>query len=136
MFGKFVQHIGSRSDGVGSEEQFQAGFFSGGDKTVGGCLVTRDIHVSSGDGAFAFNLISMGYRGMSVVSVVISGMDNLDICFSDGGLLGKFLTDKVFGDFQVAVEQPANQTYREHIAAFHHGLVVHFCVGKAIFYHL
>lgn len=83
-----------------------------------------------------FNLICMGYGSMGVVSVVISCMDDLDICPGNFGLFGEFLADEIFGYFQIAVEQPAYQAYCKHIAAFQHGLVVHSGVGKAVFHHL
>ena len=73
---------------------------------------------------------------MGVVSVVISCMDDLDICPGNFGLFGEFLADEIFGYFQIAVEQPAYQAYCKHIAAFQHGLVVHSGVGKAVFHHL
>ena len=136
MLGEFVQYIGCRSNGIGAEEQLQASLFSCGDETVSSCFVPRDIHVSAGNGSLTFNLICMGYGSMGVVSVVISCMDDLDICPGNFGLFGEFLADEIFGYFQIAVEQPAYQAYCKHIAAFQHGLVVHSGVGKAVFHHL
>ena len=131
-----MQHVGCRSDGIGTEEQLQACFLGSGNKAVGGCLVARDIHVSAGNGSLAFNLICVGYGSMGIVSVVISCMNDLDICFGYFGLFGEFFADKVFGYLQITVEQPAYQAYCKHIAAFQHGLVVHSGVGKAVFHHL
>ena len=136
MLGEFVQYIGCRSNGIGAEEQLQASLFSCGDETVSSRFVPRDIHVSAGNGGFAFNLICVGYGSMGVVSIVISCMDDLDICPGNFGLFGEFLADEIFGYLQVAVEQPAYQAYCKHIAAFQHGFVVHSGVGKAVFHHL
>lgn len=90
VLGEFVQYIGCRSNGIGAEEQLQASLFSCGDETVSSCFVPRDIHVSAGNGSLTFNLICMGYGSMGVVSVVISCMDDLDICSGNFGLLANF----------------------------------------------
>ena len=73
---------------------------------------------------------------MGIVTIVVTCTDYFDVCLGNGRLLGKFLADKVLGNSEVAVKEPADQTYGEHVAAFQHGFVVHARVGQAILYHL
>ena len=63
-------------------------------------------------------------------------MNYLNVCFCNCRLLGKLFAEEVFGNGQVAVEQPANQTECKHVTALQHRLVVHACVCQAILYHL
>ena len=137
VLGQFVQHIGGWGDGVRAQEQFQPGLFGGGNKAVSSGFVARDVHVTSGYLFLALDTASgVGYGGVRVVPVVPTGVDDFDVGFCHFGLLGKFLVDKVFRHFQVAVEQPAHQSHGKHVAAFQDGFVVHARVGQAIFYHL
>ena len=135
MLRQLMQYIGCRSNGIGTQIKFQTRFFGSGNETVSCGFVAGDVHIASGRFYFTFNLISMCNGCMGVMSVVVSGADNLDIGFCNFGFLGKFLAYEVFGYFQVAVEQPTHQPHCEHIAAFQHGFVVHTSVGKAVFYH-
>ena len=43
-------------------------------------------------------------RSMGVVAIIVTGMDHLDVGFSNGRLLGELLAQEVFGDREVAVE--------------------------------
>ena len=131
-----MQHVGCGSNGVGAEEQLQAGLFGSGNESVSCSLVSGDVHVSARHGGFAFNLICMGYGSMGVVSVVVSCMNDFDVGFGHFGLFGEFLADEVLGNLQVAVEEPAYEAHGEHVAAFQYRLVVHAGVGQAVFYHL
>ena len=135
MFGEFVQHIGGGSDGVRTQIQLQAGLLGSGDETVGCGFVTRNVHIASGGLYLTFYLVSVGNGCVGIMSIVVSGADNLDIGFRNFGLLGEVLTDEVFGYCQVAVEEPAYQSHCKHITALQHGFVVHTCVGKAVFHH-
>ena len=136
MLGELVQHVGSGSDGVGAQVELQSGFLGCGYETVGGCLVARDVHVAVGRLGLALNLIGVSHGSVCVVSVVISGADDLDVGIGNRRLLGEFLADEVFRNLQVAVEEPAHQTYGEHVAALQHGFVVHSAVGEAVLHHL
>ena len=103
-----MQHIRGWSNGVGAEEQFQSGFLGSGDEAVCCSLVAGDVHVPSGYLHLAFDAASgMCDGGMCVVSVVPSGMDNLDISFGHFGLFAELLADEVFGYLEVTVEKPA-----------------------------
>ena len=131
-----MQHVGSRGDGVGAEEQFQSGFLGGGDEAVGRGLVAGDVHVASGHLHLALDAAGgVCDGGVCIVSVVPSGVDDLDVGFGHFGLLAELLADEVFGYLEVAVEEPAHQTDGKHVAAFQDGLVVHARRGQAVFHH-
>ena len=136
MLRQLMQYIGCRSNGIGTQIKFQTRFFGSGNETVSCGFVAGDVHIASGRFYFTFNLISMCSGCMGVMSVVVSGADNLDIGFCNFGFLGEFLADKLFGYRQVAAEQPAYQSHCKHVAALQHGFVVHTRVGKAVFHHL
>ena len=78
----------------------------------------------------------MGHGGMRIGPVIISGLDNLYIGFCHGRLFGKFLTQHVERNLQVAVEQPTHQSERKHVTAFQYALVVHARVCQTGFDHL
>ena len=73
---------------------------------------------------------------MHVVTVVITSLYHLDIAFCYGRFLGEFLAQEVGNEVEVAVEQPAYQSQRKHVAALQHGLVIHSAIGKTVFHHL
>ena len=58
-------------------------------------------------------------------------MANVKVYNMQGAAVGEItLADEVFGNREVAVEEPAYQTYGKHVAALQHGLVVHARVGQ------
>ena len=69
------------------------------------------------------------------MSVVPTSLDNLDVCLSDSGLLGKLLLQEITYQVQVAVEEPANKSESEHVTALKHCLVVHSAVSQTVLYH-
>ena len=69
------------------------------------------------------------------MSVVEASLHHLDVVLGDGRFLGKFLAQEVGHEVQVAVEEPADQTQRKHVAALQDGLVVQSRVGQALFHH-
>ena len=73
---------------------------------------------------------------MSVVTVVITGLDNLDVGLGQFRLLGELVTQIVECYLQVAAEEPAYQTQSKHIAALENGLGIHAAVCKSVLYHL
>ena len=70
------------------------------------------------------------------MSVVVSGVEDLDVGFCHVGFLSEFLAQELFGCVKVSVEEPADESYGEHVAALEHGLVVHSGVGEAVLDHL
>ena len=70
------------------------------------------------------------------MSVVVSCLDDLDICFSYCWLLSKLLTKEVGNEVKIAAEQPAHKTERKHIAALQHCLIVHASLCQCILDHL
>ena len=51
------------------------------------------------------------------------------------GLLGKLLLQEIGDEFAVAVEQPADDAQRKHVAALENRLVVHARILEALFHH-
>ena len=72
---------------------------------------------------------------MGVGTVVISGSDDLDVGFRDGGFLGELLPEELCHEVEVAVEEPAHESHSKHVAAFEHALVVHALVGETLLDH-
>ena len=75
-------------------------------------------------------------RGVRVVTVVVASLHHLDIVLCNGRFLGKLLAQVVCYQVQVAVEEPAYQSQRKHIATLENSLVVHTRVSETVFYHL
>ena len=73
---------------------------------------------------------------MSVVTVVITGLDNLDVGLGQLRFLGELVTQIVECNLQVTAEKPAYKTQSKHIAALENGLGIHATVRESIFYHL
>ena len=73
---------------------------------------------------------------MHVVSIIITGVNHLDVGLGYGGLLVELLAQEGLNELYVAVEQPTDNAQREHVAALQHCLVVHSAVGKAVLHHL
>ena len=133
---QFVEHVGSRRDGVRTQIKLQSGLLGSSNETVGRGLITRDIHIAARLLHLRLDAIHVHSRRMRVVAIVVASLNHLDIGLSDGGLLGKFLLEEIEHQVQVAVEEPADESQGEHIAAFQHGLVVHSRVGQGVFHHL
>ena len=136
MLRQFVEHVGSRGNGIRTQIEFQSGLLGSSNETVGSSLVTRDIHITARFLLLRLDTINVHCRRVCVVTVVVASLDYLDISLSNSGLLGKLILEEVEHQVQVAVEKPANQSQCEHIAAFQNGLVIHSRVSQSIFYHL
>ena len=120
MLGQFVEHVSGRSNGIGAEIEFQTGLFGGGDETVGGGLVSRDVHVASALLVVSIDIVDVGCAAVGVVPKVITGLDDADVSFGYFGLLGKFLAQEVKGYLDVAAVEPAHESEGEHVAALEH----------------
>ena len=72
---------------------------------------------------------------MCIVSVIVSSLNNLNVCLGNARLLGKFLLQEIKGNIQIAVEEPAYQTERKHVATLQHALYVHICISQTILNH-
>ena len=73
---------------------------------------------------------------MYVVAIIKSGFHHLDVVLGNLRFLGKLLSEEVGHEFQVAVEEPADESQCKHVSALEHRLVVHAAVGQAVFHHL
>ena len=113
MLRQLVEHVGGRSDGVGTKVKSQSCLLSGSDKTVCCSLVTCDVHIASGFLGLRLHAIHVDGAGVGVVSVVPTGLDHLDISLCDGGLLGELIAQEVAHEVQVAVEEPADEAKGE-----------------------
>ena len=72
---------------------------------------------------------------MGIVTVVVTSLHHLDIVLGNGRFLGEFLTQEIGNEVQVAVEEPANQTQRKHVATLQNGFVVHATFCQTRFHH-
>ena len=117
------------------EVELQSGLLCCGDEAVGCCLVARDVHVATGHLVLRLDAIATSHARVCVVSVVVAGLDNLDVGFCQLGLLGEFLPEEAEGDVEVAVEEPAHEAEGKHVAALEDALGVHPAVLKAVLYH-
>ena len=135
MLGQFVEHISGGSDGVGTEIEAQTGLFGSGNQAIGCGLVAGDVHIASLHLVLRLDAVCGGHAGVHVVAIVVAGLHHLDVVFGDGGLFGEFLTQEVGHQVKVAVEEPANQSECEHVAALQYRLVVHSAVGQTILDH-
>ena len=70
------------------------------------------------------------------MTVVVTGLHHEYIVLGDSRFLGKFLSQEVCHQVQVAVKQPAHQSECKHVAAFQHALVVHSAVFQTVLHHL
>ncbi len=132
-----MKDISSRRDRIRTEIELQAGFLGCGYEAVSRGFVARDVHITAGLLVLCLDAIGRERRRrMGVGTIVVSGPHHLDVGLSDGGLLGKLLTEEVVDKFQVTVEEPANDTQGKHIAALEHALVVHALVFKTLLDHL
>ena len=127
MLGQLVQDVGGWGDGIRAEIQFQSGLLGSGNETVGCGLVAGDVHIASGPLVFRLDAIGVGHAAVGVGSIVISSLNHLHVPVGHTGFLGKFLMEHIADEIQVAVEKPAHQSERKHVAALEH----HFrwCVG-------
>ncbi len=73
---------------------------------------------------------------MSIVSVVETCVNHLDVVLGDLRLLGELLSQEILNESDIAVEEPAYDTESKHVSTLHDGLVVHAGVGKTILHHL
>ena len=135
MLREFVQYISSRGDRIRTQIEFQTCLLSSSDETVGRSLVTSDIHIASRHLLLRLYAIDVDGRRVGVVSVVVTSLDHLDVCLSDGRLLGELLAQEVGYEVQVAIEEPADETQGEHVTALHHGLHVHTRVSETVLHH-
>ena len=136
MLRQFVKHVGGRSDRVGTEVEFQPRLLGSGYQSVGCCLVSCDVHISSWLLCLRLDAIDVCCRRVGVVAIVISCLHHLDVVLCDGRLFGKLLAKEVCNETEVAVEEPAHQAQREHVAALQYSLVVHTRVFQAVLHHL
>ena len=130
-----MQHVCGRSDGIAAQVELQTGLLGSGDETIGSGLVAGDVHITAGHLVLGLNAVYVCHTAVCVVSVVVSGLDNLDVGICHSGFLGKLLAQEIESDFQVAVEQPAHQSQGKHVAALEHALYVHSAVLETILYH-
>ena len=79
--------------------------------------------------------VDVGSRGVGVVSVVVSGLNDALVGVGNGRFAGEFFVQegKCHGD--VAVVEPADESECKHVAAFENRLVVHAAVGETVFHH-
>ena len=131
-----MQHVGSGCDRIRTQIEAEASLLSSGDEAVSGSLVTSDVHVLTGHSALTLDAVGVSYAAVGVMTIVVTGTDHLNVCLGNSRFLGEFLADEVFGNREVAVEQPANQSYCKHVAALQHRLVVHAGVSQTILHHL
>ena len=87
-----MQHVGSRCDGVGTQEKTQSGFLGSGNKSVGCSLVAGDVHIAAWHLLLCLYAIDIDGRRVSVVSVIVTSLYHFDIVFGNGRFLGEFLT--------------------------------------------
>ena len=130
-----MEHVGGGGDGIGAQIELQASLLGSSDEAVSRSLVTCDIHIASRLLVLRLHTVDAGGSSVGVVSVVVAGLYHLDICFSDGRLLGELLLQEVGHKLQVAVKEPAHETQCKHVAALHHRLHVHTRVSQAILHH-
>ena len=69
------------------------------------------------------------------MTVVVASLDNLDVGLCNGRFLGELLLEEVEGNFQIAVEEPADKTKCKHVAALGDALYVHAGICQACLYH-
>ena len=135
MLRQLMQHIRCRRDGVAAQIKLQSSLLGSGDEAVCRSLITRDIHIASGHLCLRLDAIDVHGRRMGVVTIVVTRLDDLDIGFGYGRLLGELLAQEVEGHVEVAAEEPAHESQGEHIAALEDALGVHSRVGKCILHH-
>ena len=93
-----MQYVGGRGDGVRTQIEAETGLLCSCHEAVGGSLVTRDIHVFTWHGTLALDAVGVRHTAVGVVTIVITGVNHLDIRFGNSWLFGKFLADKVLGN--------------------------------------
>ena len=130
-----MQHVGCRSDRIRTKIELESSLFGSSDKTVGGSLVTSDIHVASRGLLLGLYTVNVDGIRVSVVTVVPTGLNDLNVCLCNSGLLGKLLAQEVCYKVQIAIEQPAYESESEHVTALQHSFVVHAAVGQTILNH-
>ena len=133
---QLVQHVRSRSDGIRAQIELQPSLLGSSNESVGRSLVARDVHIAAGHLVTRLDAAHVDSTRVRVVTIVIASLHHLDVVLGNLGLLGKLLLQVVGHQRQVAVEEPAHQTQRKHIAALQHRLVVHARVGQRVLHHL
>ena len=136
MLGQFVEDVGGGSDGVGAEIEFQSGPLGGSDEAIGRGFVARDVHITAGQLVLSLDAIGRRHGGVGVGTIVVSGVDDLDVGLCHPGFLGEFLLEEVGHKGEVAVEEPAYESECKHVAAFLHGLWRHAVVSQALLDHV
>ena len=122
-FGQFVQNVAGRGDGVAAQEEGASRFFGGGDEPQCRGAVAVDVGIDTFSGIAGFDVIG-GDRGVNVSAVVVSVGHDLDVGFENRRLFGKFVLQQVFGLFERAFKEPADEAEGEHVLATQYGFVV------------
>ena len=132
---QLVQDVSSRSNRIRTQEETQTSLLGSSNQTVRSGLVAGDVHIASGHFLFRIDAIGGRHARVGVMAIVITSLHHLDIVFCNSRFLGKFLAQEIGNEAQVAVEQPAHQSQRKHVAALQDGLVVHAGILQALFHH-
>ena len=131
---KLVENVGGGGDGVAAQIERTTRLFGGHNQTPGRGLVTLDICVYARADLVGRDAVGR-YGGVYVVAVVVAGAEHLGVGFVDGRFLCEFFAEHLAGALLGAVEEPAEQSQSEYIAAFEHRLEVHPLVGQSRFGH-
>ena len=82
-----------------------------------------------------FDAVDIGSRGVGVVPIVVSGLNDALVGVGDGRFAGEFFGQegKCHGD--VAIVEPADESECKHVAAFENRFIVHAAVDQAVLHH-
>ena len=72
---------------------------------------------------------------MGVMGIVVAGMHHAYVGLSHLGFLAKLMVQELFGEFKIAVKQPAHHSQGKHVATLEDALVVHTRVFQTVFHH-
>ena len=135
MLSQFMQNIGSRSNRVRTQEQFQSCLFCSSNETIGSSLVSCNVHITARFFYLRLYTVHIGSSAVGIMTIIISSLNNFYICLGYTWLLLEFLTKEIESDIQVPAEQPAHQSQGEHITTFQDGFIIHTAVCQSLFYH-
>ena len=135
VFGQFVKNIRCRCDGIRTKVEFQSGLLGSSNETISRSLVARNVHVTARHLVLSLYTIYICHTAVRVVSVIISSLNDLDVCLCHFWLLGKLLTQESKRNVEVAVEEPAHQSKGKHISTLADALDVHTTVLQTILHH-
>ncbi len=118
---KFVKDVGSGSNGIAAEEQFESGLLRSGDKAKSQRLIAAEVAVDAGSQLRWRNFVA-DLECFGGFAIGVAGLHGQSIGFGNKRLLLELVFDPADGGFHGAVVEPVAHAEGKEVLAAVHGL--------------